>query len=135
MHRLRHLILANRPFACAILALALMMKLALPAGFMPTVNNGQIQVTLCSGTGPMTVVMTIPGLDHGKQDGEGHSGKSEQPCAFSGLSAPSLAATDPILLAAAILLILALGIRPMVVLTSTAPPHLRPPLRGPPARA
>ena len=133
MHRLRQLILANRPFACAILALALMMKLALPAGFIPMVNNGQIEVTLCSGTGPLTVVMTIPGLEHGKKDGNGHPGKSEQPCGFSGLSAPSLAAADPILLAAVFLFILALGMRPMVLLTSTAPPHLRPPLRGPPA--
>ena len=133
MHRLRNLVLANRPFACAVLALALMMKLVMPAGYMPTVSSGQIIVSICSGTGPMTMVMTIPGLEHGKSEGDGHQGKTEQPCAFSGLNAPSLAAADPVLLAAAILFVLALGMRPLVLPASTAPPYLRPPLRGPPA--
>jgi hypothetical protein len=110
-----------------------MMKIIMPAGFMPTVSNGQIVVTICSGTGPMTMVMTISGLEHGKSEGDRHQGKAEQPCAFSGLSAPSLAAADPILLAAAILFVLALGLRPPVLPVSTAPPYLRPPLRGTPA--
>lgn len=133
MHRLRSLVLANRPFASAVLALALMMKIVMPSGFMPTVSNGQIVVSICSGTGPMTMVMTIPGLEHGKSDSDGHHGKAEQPCAFSGLSAPSLAAAGPILLAAAILFVLTLGTRSLVLRASTAPPYLRPPLRGPPA--
>jgi hypothetical protein len=133
VHRLRNLVLANRPFACAVLALALMMKIVMPSGFMPTISNGQIVVSICSGTGPMTMVMTIPGLEHGKSDGGGHQGKAEQPCAFAGLSAPSLAAADPILLALAILFVLALGMRPLALPVSTPPPYLRPPLRGPPA--
>ncbi|WP_293919489.1 DUF2946 family protein [Sphingobium sp. UBA5915] len=133
MHRLRHLVLANRPFACAVLALALMMKIVMPAGFMPTMSGGQIVVSVCSGMGPTTMVMTIPGLGDGKSEDEGHHGKAEQPCAFSGLSAPSLAAADPVLLAAAILFVLALGTRSVVPLASPAPPYLRPPLRGPPA--
>ena len=133
MHRLRNLVRANRPFACAVLVLALMMKVVMPAGYMPTVSSGQIVVSICSGTGPMTMVMTIPGLDHEKSEGDGHRGKTEQPCAFSGLTAPSLAAADPVLLAAAILFVLALGMRPLVLPVSTAPPYLRPPLRGPPA--
>jgi hypothetical protein len=53
------------------------------------------------------MVITIPGLEQGKPDGGDHPGKAEQPCAFAGLSAPSLAATDPILLAVAILFALA----------------------------
>ncbi len=133
MHRLRNLVLANLPFACAVLALALVMKIVIPAGYMPTVSNGQIVVSICSGTGPMTMVMTIPGLDHGKSDGDDHQRKAEQPCAFSGLSAPSLAAAAPILLAAVILFVLALGTRPLALPASTAQPYLRPPLRGPPA--
>lgn len=133
MHRLRNLVLANRPFACAVLALALLIKIIMPAGFMPTASNGQIVVSICSGTGPMTMVMTIPGLEHGKTDDGGHKGKAEQPCAFSGLSAPSLAGADPILLAAAILFVLVLGTRPLALPASIAPPYLRPPLRGPPA--
>lgn len=133
MHRLRRLVLANRPFACAIIALALMLKIAVPAGFMPTMSNGQIVVSVCSDMGPATMVITIPGLKHSKSDSEGQHGKAEQPCAFSGLSAPSLAAADPILLAAAILFVLALGMRPLLLPAATAIPYLRPPLRGPPA--
>ncbi len=131
MHRLRRLVLANRPFACAVLALALLMKIVVPSGFMPTISNGHIVVSLCSGMGPTTMVITIPGLEH-KSGGDSHKGKAEQPCAFTGLSAPSLAAADPLLLAAAILFVLALGMRPLALPASTAPPYLRPPLRGPP---
>lgn len=133
MHRLRSLVFANRPFACAVFALALMMKIVMPAGFMPSVSNGKIVVSICSGTGPMTVVMTVPGSEHGKP-GERQHGKAEQPCAFAGLSSPSLAAADPVVLALAILFAMALALRPMAARTATAPPYLRPPLRGPPAR-
>lgn len=109
------------------------MKIAIPAGFMPTISGGQMVVSICLGTGPMTMVMAMPGLEQGQPDHDGHHAKPEQPCAFSGLSAPFLAAADPILLAAAILFVLALGMRPEVMRISTAPPYLRPPLRGPPA--
>ncbi|OAN63175.1 hypothetical protein A7X12_01335 [Sphingomonas sp. TDK1] len=100
---------------------------------MPTVAEGRMVVRMCSGTGPMTMVMAIPGLEQGKHDGEDHREKHEPPCAFSGLSAPSLAATDPILLALALLFVLAMGIRVLAAPAMAAPPYLRPPLRGPPA--
>ncbi|MBB3940433.1 hypothetical protein GGR39_002090 [Novosphingobium fluoreni] len=132
MHRLRDLVLANRPFAGAILVLALMMKVVIPAGFMPTVSNDQIVASICSGTGRMTMAMPIPGLQHGKSDGSGHQDKAGQPCIFAGLSAPAFTGADPLLLAITILFILVLGLRPMALPNSTAPPYLRPPLRGPP---
>lgn len=132
MQRLRRLVLANRPFACALVGLALMLKMVVPAGLMPTVSNGHIVVSICSGTGPATMVVAIPGLDH-KSDKDDHHSKAEQPCAFSGLSNSSLAAVDPFVLAAAILFILALGTRPRTLHTHRTIPYLRPPLRGPPA--
>ena len=110
----------------------MMIKVLVPAGFMPTFEQGQIVVSICSGAGPMTMVMSMRGMDQGKK-GDSQQGRSEQPCAFSGLSAPSLAAADPILLALAILLVMALALRPMVPSTVRQRPHLRPPLRGPPA--
>ena len=134
VHWLRRLILSNRVLASAMLGLALLMKLALPAGLMTTMSQGTIVVSLCSGTGPMKIAMAIPGLEHGKPDDQGHKGQAEQPCAFAGLSAPSLAAADPVLLAIAILFLMALGMRPLAtILAAIAPPYLRPPLRGPPA--
>lgn len=65
-----------------------------------------------------------------KSGGDSNNSKAEQPCAFVGLSAPSLAAAAPFLLAAAILFVLALGMRPLALPGSTAPPYLRPPLMG-----
>ncbi|WP_375249627.1 hypothetical protein [Sphingomonas sp.] len=132
MNFLRRLVLAHRLLTGVTIALALMLKIAIPVGFMPTVSNGQIVISVCSGMEPATMVMTIPGLDH-KSDKNGHHGKTEQPCAFAGLSAPSLAAADPILLAVAILFVLALGTRPLTLPATKAGSHLRPPLRGPPA--
>ncbi|WP_082462711.1 DUF2946 family protein [Sphingobium sp. Leaf26] len=109
------------------------MKLAVPAGFMPAVSNGQIVVSLCSSAGPVKMVLAVPGLKHGKSDDGHHRGTAEQPCAFASLSAPLLAAADAILLAAALLFVLALGMRPLVLSAAMALPYLRPPLRGPPA--
>ena len=54
---------------------------------------------------------------------------------FAGLSAPSLAAADLVLLAAAILFVMALGMRAVASLEAPASLHLRPYLRGPPATA
>lgn len=46
-------------------------------------------------------MIAIPGKTGDHDEGDQHK-KAEMPCAFSGLSAPTLAATDPILLAIAI---------------------------------
>lgn len=132
MHVFRRLVLNNPALAGFVLALALVMKLLMPAGFMPTVDNGHIVISICSGTGPMKVVMTIPGMEHGEGEDSGHHNKAEQPCAFTGLSLSSLAAADVVLLTAAIMFILALGMRPVAPLVTAATPYLRPPLRGPP---
>lgn len=132
MQPLCRLLARHRLVACAILSLALAMKLAIPVGFMPMVTDGTIVMRLCSGTAPMTMAVAIPGLEQDKPDGEAPQDKQAQPCAFSGLSAPTLAATDPILLALAILFVLVAGLRPLAVPVPRAPLHLRPPLRGPP---
>ena len=55
------------------------------------------------------------------------------PCAFSGLSAATLGAIDPIQLAGLIAFVLALGFTTSVLPAPSRPAHLRPPLRGPPA--
>lgn len=133
VHFLRRLIMDNHALAGALIALALAMKMLVPAGFMPTISNGQIVVSVCTGMGAAKMVMSVPGFEHGKP-GDSQHGKSEPPCAFSGLSAPSLSATDPVLLALAILFVMALVRRPMARLAAAAAPYLRPPSRGPPAR-
>lgn len=133
MHSLRRLVRSNRLIAATFLVLALLVKLVVPVGFMPVVDNGRIVISICSGSGPMA--LSIPDLGHGPSDGHGDLGRSEQPCVFAGLSTASLAAADPVVLAAAILFILALGLLPARTLVATAPAYLRPPTRGPPVCA
>jgi hypothetical protein len=119
-----------------VFACALVMKVLVPAGFMPVVSGGRVTIEICGGIAPAPTVMapmmamTMPGMAH-------HSGKSdhqerEMPCAFSGLSAPSLAAVDPVLLAIAIAFIVGIvrHVRTAVPIATQA--YLRPPLRGPP---
>jgi hypothetical protein len=101
------------------------------------INNdyGRIAITICSGFGPATTTMDMPGM-YGDMPGHSKSkdhGKAEMPCAFSGLSAAMLGSIDPIQLAALIVFILALGLIATIPPAPSQPAHLRPPLRGPPA--
>lgn len=133
MFAFRHL-LAQRHIAVLICAAALVLKLLVPTGYMLDSSHGRITVSICSGTGPATMMMEMPGMDHSMPDHneKGHA-KAEMPCAFSGLSAAMTGAIDPIQLAALIAFVMALG---FVVATPPAPSrhsYLRPPLRGPPA--
>lgn len=118
-----------------ICAATLLLKMLVPTGYMIDSVSGSITITICSGTGPATMTMEMPGM-HGDMPGHGKStdhGKAEMPCAFSGLSAAALGATDPIQLAALIAFVLALGLVAIILPAPSRPAHLRPPLRGPPA--
>lgn len=125
MGMLRLAIRDHRLLACLLFAAALAMRVLVPAGFMPAAAGG-IAVEICSGSGPMTMMLELPGVP-GKAE---H--KTDSPCAFSALSAPGLAGADPIQLAIALALILttALFFAPVAPVRRVA--HLRPPLRGPP---
>lgn len=134
VHSLRHFIRSHRAIAALVVALALAMKLAVPAGFMPTMADGRIVVAVCSGAGSTTMIVEIPGLKHERGD-TGGGAKHEPPCAFAGLSMPALAGADPVLLAIAILFVMAMALRPVAALRVVQPQFLRPPLRAPPATA
>lgn len=129
--------LMRRPVLAAwLVAFALLMKVLVPTGYMfGTSPTGSITIELCSGYGPVMVAAPVHGMahHHGKHD---HQGKEMPPCAFSGLSAPSLAGADPLVLAAAIAFIILTVFRIAARYTlPDAPSYLRPPLRGPPAHA
>ncbi|KQN30512.1 hypothetical protein ASF00_07220 [Sphingomonas sp. Leaf34] len=121
---------------------ALAMKLLVPTGYMIANQSGHIAITLCPGVAPTTATsggmhMTTP--DHAMSghampdhDPSTSHGKTELPCAFSGLSAQALASVDAILLIAAIAFVVATGVRPIRPPVHPSAPHLRPPLRGPP---
>lgn len=118
-----------------ICAAALLLKLLVPTGYMIDSDHGRITITICSGITTRTATLEMSGMhgdmpDHSKA--KDHS-KVEMPCAFSGLSAATLGAIDPIQLVALIAFITAIGLFASVLRAPAAPPHLRPPLRGPPA--
>ena len=161
MTALRRLFLDHRLFAGWMIGATLLMKLLVPTGYMPVVANGMVGMVLCSGAAPARSAVTaqavtitsmsaadmtasMPGMMHhqdgvaaahgsGHEDGSGHQGKT-MPCAFAGLSAPSLAAADPLLLALAIAFVIAAGFRRGRPSIARPRAFLRPPLRGPPSR-
>ncbi len=139
MAGLRRLFLDHRTLAAWLIVCALAMKILVPAGFMPVVSGGTVTIQICGGTAPSMPTMmakatmmaeAMPGMTHHQDKGDHQS--REMPCAFSGLSAPSLAAVDPLLLAIAIAFIVAIGFRRTSTTPVAARAYLRPPLRGPP---
>lgn len=116
-----------------LIALALLAKILVPTGFMPTAaKDGTITVRICSGQmlEPATVDIAIPGLPPKHDNG---SQKTEMPCAFAGLAMAMLEGIDPTLLALALAFVFALALRPTAPPRLSQPAYLRPPLRGPPS--
>ena len=142
MFAIRHL-LAHRRLAVLICTAALMMKLLVPTGFMIAVDDGRLAIVVCPvtappehGGGPMAMGGDHAAMaDHGtseRDEAPGDHGKPELPCAFAGLSAASLAAVDPIQLAALVAFVLGMGLAALPLPPLPRRQHLRPPLRGPP---
>jgi len=122
--RVRLLLRHHPRFAAAIVAAALLLRLLVPAGFMPSFNGGQFRVSICTGMGPAQMRIALPGK---------HSDVAASPCAFADLSLPLLGAADPVQLAAALAFIIATALALVVAMPTRRVAHLRPPLRGPPA--
>jgi len=113
-----------------LFSLALLLKLVVPAGFMPVANGTSLTVQLCSSMGPASATIHLPadtdGQDRNKQ-------AADQPCAFAALGGQAVAATDPVILAAALLFAFVAALVGRDVRLVSRRRHLRPPLRGPPA--
>lgn len=69
--------------ALALLMLALLMRVMIPAGWMPAAGSGYA-ITLCTGTGAVSAWIDKDGNVH---KGKPADSKPDQPCAFSGFSA------------------------------------------------
>jgi hypothetical protein len=126
--------LAQRYFAVLLCAATLLLKLLVPAGYMIGSEHGRMTIELCSGVVAQPTTLAAPEmqldmLGHGKSQDHG---KAEMPCAFTGLSAASLGAVDPIQIAAAVAFVMAVGLSPVVLPANIRRGYLRPPLRGPP---
>lgn len=136
MQAFRNFVRVHRTLAAWLLACALLLKIAVPGGYMLDGAGGSFGLVICSGMAP-TPPIAMPGMAHHAAAHQGHKDdqKAEQPCAFAGLAAPSLAGADPFLLAVAIAFIVAGVFRRGSQQPFAAPPYQRPPLRAPPAHA
>ena len=130
---MRHLIRHHRHLAALVLALALLLKVVVPSGFMVSSTTGSVAIVICDGHGPMTASATMADMHH-RGEKQNHQG-GDSPCAFSGLTAPVLSSTDPAILVITIAFILVMAEHLVAPTKPTPPPFLRPPLRGPPARS
>lgn len=108
-----------------VAALALLVRLLVPAGFMPQVAHEQVAIVACPG------MAMASEAHHHAHDAPAHGG-FERPCAFAAVAAPAT------LLALVLLLVLPLAAAVRLVLPLQAPPaprsalRWRPPLRAPP---
>lgn len=119
-------------FVALIVAAALLVRLLVPAGFMPVFAGGAVTIAVCTGDGPMQVIIPAPGATGQHDDRGGHA---TSPCAFADLALPAIGGADPVLLAAALLFVIAAALAAVAAAPHRRIAHLRPPLRGPPLPA
>ncbi|WP_448662630.1 hypothetical protein ACG3SL_18530 [Sphingomonas sp. CJ20] len=115
-------------------AFALLLRIAIPTGFMPAQTAHGIVVRMCGGMASgTTMVLDIgvpdPGEHHPEQD------KPTAPCAFAGLSAPVLGADPALAMALPAMVLGEFALPPPSDFRLADADFLTPPLRGPPARA
>lgn len=134
MSPLRAFFRDHRKVAYLLVALALVMKVMIPAGFMIGTQGMVLTVQICAeGSGEhLTKQIVIP-LEGKSSSNHGNQGKADETCPFAGLSMASLGSVDPALLIIALAFILALGFAPIRAPRPKSASYLRPPLRGPPA--
>lgn len=111
------------------------MKTLVPAGYMLAPSNSTyLTVALCSGVNMPPVTIQVP-VTHETSGKDGSTTDIKDACPYSLLGHVGLPAVDPVLLAAAIAFVMALAFLPAGNNLPPLSPHLRPPLRGPPATA
>ncbi|HEY9234002.1 MAG TPA: DUF2946 family protein [Phenylobacterium sp.] len=130
MSAIRTFLEQHRWLAVWLVVATLLMKVMVPAGFMPGLSDGQMLVELCTSQGAQTLLVELAGQSDGHDPADHKT--FEPPCAFSGLSSPALAAVDPVLLAIAIAFILATGFLATPRAPQATRSFLRPPPIGPP---
>ena len=135
MHALRAFFRTNRRLALALVALALVIKALVPAGYMlggPLGDGARVlTVAICADASGELATKQIAVPSDGKS---GHA-KAEGTCAWGMLAMAALGGADLVLLALALAFILALGLAPSRPAARAQRTSLRPPLRGPPALA
>lgn len=121
----------REPIALALIALALLMRVLVPGGWMPATTGQGFAITLCTGTGMETAWIDAEGGIH-KEKPSGEAG-ADQHCAFAGMGMAMLDGDAPAAIVAPAPAQVELPARPLQVAIGqglAAPP---PPATGPPA--
>lgn len=123
---LRSFFRVRQGLAALLIAAAVLVRVCVPAGYMPASANGTTVLTICTGAGP--VAMSVPVERLGDQHGD-TAGKQ---CSYADLALPALAGADPMLLLMALAFVLAIRLSRLHTIALRRSQALRPPLRGPP---
>lgn len=128
--------LARRPGLCALLLVAaLCLKVLLPAGHMLSPQARLLTVQLCAdGLGRINQMQLVIPLS-GSPEEQGKQSREKGVCAFSALAMAAAPGADAVQLALAFAILLLIGLASVPGRPAAARGRLRPPLRGPPARA
>jgi hypothetical protein len=123
----------QRPVLMAlVLACALLMRVAVPGGYMVALDHGALSIVECPGMVAAPAEPAMHGMHHAEPDTPAGHARPDQPCAFAGLAAPTLAAADAVLLAGAIAFVMLLWMRPRRADPVRRVRQWRPPSRAPP---
>lgn len=136
MNNLRAFTFQRRTWAMVLVAIALLIRGLIPAGYMVAPSALTLSVQICSGfeNEHSTIEIVVPrtGDEH---DRSGDHRQKNPPCAFSALSMSSLAGADGLLFAVELAFILITSALLVALPVHRRFAHLRPPLRGPPSFA
>lgn len=129
MRGLRNFFHRHAAIGLLIVALAVLARALVPAGYMAQATPTGLTLALCSGVAGKTVTIALPA----DVDAAEHAmATADAPCAFAALGQVATAATDPVLLAIAIVFIMALELSSASAIPPSDRRQQRPPLRGPP---
>jgi len=127
-----------RGLFAVMLLLALSIRAAVPAGYMPAQTSMGLVVTLCSGEVGKQIVIDIPmsdeRSDHGDHGGD-HRDTQKSTCAYASLTAPGLEGSDAAPVNAPALLLAEIALPPPIQAAPASASFILPPSQGPPSAA
>lgn len=134
MTAFRAFFLARRNMALAVIALALVMKAIIPAGYMldQTARGGGkvLTVRICEDAADFGHVV-VRDIHLGSKSAGKHE-RAGETCPFTALGMAGLSGVDPVLLASALAFVMALAFARRLLPAPRRTAYLRPPLRAPP---
>ncbi|PLK27305.1 hypothetical protein C0V78_10720 [Novosphingobium sp. TH158] len=114
--------------------IALLIRAAVPSGWMPVAQDGGIHIAICSGSGPMEMVLSKDGTL--QREGAPQVPQAPRdPCPYGVAPAMAFDVPAPVLLPPPPLVQPEAHARAQAFAARSFPRSLRPPSRGPPALA